>query len=196
MVRRLDDFSESAKRRGRMTEKRKKRTGRLGESYITTDSDCIRSVAEEVATVMQDMDWRDNLDSTYDTYDEAWDAYVDQVQAQLESDPQSVIDWLDDEEGSGVDDDLIRKIVSCFMKESKLRKHGRRITERILHEGREKQEFGTHEFTQYLPQDILDDLNYKLGVMYEIMDIVNAHEGLILENSTKVSQKTKNRSTL
>lgn len=129
MVRRLDDFSESVKRRGRMVEKRKKRTGRLGESYITTDSDWIRSVAEEVATAMQDMDWRDNLDSSYDTYDEAWDAYVDQIQAQLESDPQSVIDWLDDEEGSGVNDDLIRKIVRCFMKESKLRKHGRRMAE-------------------------------------------------------------------
>lgn len=124
MVRRLNE-----ERRGRMMENRKKRTGRLGESHITTDSDWIRSVAEEVATAMRDMDWRDNLDSSYDTYDEAWNAYVDQIQAQLESDPQSVIDWLDDEEGSGVNDDLIRKVIRCFMKESKLRKYGRRMAE-------------------------------------------------------------------
>jgi hypothetical protein len=91
-----------------------KRNKRVKEDFTVTDSDYCRDIAEEVANVMQDMDWQDSLDDSYDNPDEAWDAYVDQVLEQLESDPQEVIDWLEDEEGSDVHRSLIRNIIKCF----------------------------------------------------------------------------------
>ena len=91
-----------------------KRNKRVKEDFTVTDADYGRDIAEEVANIMQDMDWQDSLDDSYDNPDEAWDAYVDQVLEQLESDPQEVIDWLEDEEGSDVHRSLIRNIIKCF----------------------------------------------------------------------------------
>lgn len=54
-----------------------KRNKRVKEDFTVTDADYGRDIAEEVANIMQDMDWRDSLDGNYETYDEEWDAYVD-----------------------------------------------------------------------------------------------------------------------
>lgn len=92
-----------------------RRNKRVKEDFTVTDADYGLDIAEEVANIIQDMDWRDNLDGNYETYDEEWDAYVDQVLAQLESDPQEVIDWLEDEEDYDNNRSLIRKIEKYFL---------------------------------------------------------------------------------
>ena len=107
---------------------------RIDEGYEYTDNDYAWSIAEEVANVMHDMDWQDSLDDSYDNPDEAWDAYVDQVLSQLESDPQEVIDWLEDEEGSGVHSSLIRNIIKCFggsVSESVKKKNSKSLKENL-----------------------------------------------------------------
>ena len=111
-----------------------KRNKRVKEDFTVTDADYGRDIAEEVANVMQDMDWQDSLDDSYDNPDEAWDAYVDQVLSQLESDPQEVIDWLEDEEGSDVHRSLIRNIIKCFggsVSESVKKKNSKSLKENL-----------------------------------------------------------------
>jgi hypothetical protein len=111
-----------------------KRNKRVKEDFTVTDADYGWDIAEEVANIMQDMDWRDNLDGNYETYDDEWDAYVDQVLAQLESDPQEVIDWLEDEEGSDVHRSLIRNIIKCFggsVSESVKKKNSKSLKENL-----------------------------------------------------------------
>lgn len=111
-----------------------KRNKRVKEDFTITDADYGRDIAEEVANIMHDMDWQDSLDDSYDNPDEAWDAYVDQVLEQLESDPQEVIDWLEDEEGSGVHRSLIRNIIKCFggnVSESVKKKNSKSLMESV-----------------------------------------------------------------
>lgn len=111
-----------------------KRNKRVKEDFTVTDADYGRDIAEEVANIMQDMDWQDSLDDSYDNPDEAWDAYVDQVLEQLESDPQEVIDWLEDEGGSDVHSSLIRNIIKCFggsVSESIKKKNSKSLKENL-----------------------------------------------------------------
>lgn len=59
---------------------------------------------------------------------------------------------------------------------------GRHMTEAV---GDSFVEFGTHELTQYLPKEIIDDLNTKVSMMYEIMKLVNDND-IVGEHDTKL----------
>ena len=96
---------------------RRKRThnARIKENYYTTDTDYLHDIAEEVAHILKDMDWKDTIYASYGSYDESWNAFVADVEEQLYSDPQTVIDALEDDDEEYIDHGLIRRITKYFM---------------------------------------------------------------------------------
>lgn len=66
-----------------------------------------QDLAEKVAQAMQDMDWRDWLADSYDTYEEEWNAFVDYVWDELYNDPASVVQALHE---IGADEGLINEV--------------------------------------------------------------------------------------
>ena len=174
----VDDFDESVKSVTKSSCK---------EDFVFTDSDYGRCIAEEVANIMQDMDWRDNLNGNYDTYDEEWDAYVDQVLEQLESDPQEVIDWLEDEDGSDVNASLIRNITKYFMNQNESIKH----SGRVMKEGSWDDDEYTDE-NGYLTEDHADYLECNITLTLETFhDDISRIREYIIEDACRSDDYNK-----
>lgn len=101
MIRKLR-IGESSNKFSEKHRRRLKESKHISENYEVSED-----LANRVANELHDMDWRDWLSDSYDTYEDEWTAFVDYIYDELYSNPCDVVELLVD---SNASEDLIDEV--------------------------------------------------------------------------------------